>query len=40
MRSIVVVDINAPQKEGVALYADPGNNAKWMEDAECPAQGQ
>lgn len=34
MRSIVVVDINAPQEEVAALYADPSNSAKWMEDVE------
>jgi Polyketide cyclase / dehydrase and lipid transport len=34
MRSIVVVDINAPQKQVAALYADPGNNPKWMDDLE------
>jgi hypothetical protein len=34
MRSIVVVDINAPQEEVASLYADPGNNAKWMDDVE------
>ena len=34
MRSIVVVDIDAPQEEVAALYAEPGNNAKWMDDLE------
>jgi hypothetical protein len=34
MRSTVVVGINAPQEAVAALYADPGNNAKWMEDVE------
>jgi hypothetical protein len=34
MRSIVVVDINAPQEEVATLFADPSNNAKWMEDIE------
>ena len=34
MRSIVVVDINAPQEDVAALYADPGNSTKWMDDLE------
>jgi hypothetical protein len=34
MRSILVVDINAPQEEVATLFADPTNNAKWMEDID------
>lgn len=34
MKSIVAVDINAPQEEVAALFANPGNNAKWMEEVE------
>jgi len=34
MRSVVVVDINAPQEEVASLFADPNNNAKWMEDVD------
>ena len=34
MRSLVVVDINAPQEEVATLFADPGNNVKWMNDIE------
>lgn len=34
MRSIVIVDINAAQKEVAALYTDPSHNPKWMEDVE------
>jgi hypothetical protein len=32
MRSVVVVDINAPQEQVAALYADPSSSTKWMED--------
>src|ERR1051325_3317324 len=32
MKDIVVVDIDAPRDDVVALYADPRNNTKWMED--------
>jgi hypothetical protein len=34
MRSIVVVEIEAPQEEVAALYADSGKNVKWMKDIE------
>jgi hypothetical protein len=34
MRSIVIVDIDAPQEEVATLFANPDNNAKWMEDIE------
>jgi len=41
MKSIVVVDINAPQEEVAALFADPGNNTKWMENVEYePVSGE
>ena len=32
MKDIVVVEINAPQQKVAALYADPENNTKWMDD--------
>src|SRR5215831_19651807 len=36
MKSIVVVDIDAAPKKVATLYADPTNNAKWMDDvARC-----
>ena len=34
MKSTAVVDIHAPQKAVATLFADPGNNTKWMEDIE------
>ena len=32
MRSVVEVDIEAPQHKVAALFADPGNSMEWMED--------
>ena len=32
MKDIVVVEIDGPLEEVAALYADPANNTKWMED--------
>jgi hypothetical protein len=34
MKDIVVVDINTPQEKVAALFADPANNTKWMDDLE------
>ena len=34
MKSVVEVDIEAPQQKVAALFADPGNSAEWMEDLE------
>ena len=34
MKSIVEVDINKPQREVAALFADPANNPKWMHDLD------
>ena len=34
MKSIVVVDIHAPRDEVANLFADPSNNAKWMDEIE------
>lgn len=32
MKSIVEVEIDKPQEEVAMLFADPGNNPKWMHD--------
>ena len=32
MKSVVEVDINAPQQKVAELHADPRNNPKWMHD--------
>ena len=34
MKDIVVVEIDAPQERVAALYADPENTTKWMDDVE------
>ena len=34
MKSIVEVEINKPQREVAALFADPSNNPKWMHDLD------
>ena len=34
MKELVVVEIDGPLEEVAALYADPNNNTKWMEDVE------
>jgi hypothetical protein len=42
MKSVVEVDIDAPQQKVAALFADPGNSAEWMEDLELyePIEGE
>jgi hypothetical protein len=32
MKDVVTVEIDAPQATVAKLFADPGNNPKWMED--------
>jgi hypothetical protein len=32
MRSVVEMEIRGPRDRVVALYADPANNTKWMDD--------
>ncbi len=34
MKSTVVVDVDAPPREVVSLFADPSTNAGWMHDME------
>ena len=34
MKSVVNLDINAPRAKVAELFADPRNNAKWMDDVE------
>ena len=34
MKDTVVVEINAPLEKVAALFADPENNTKWMDDVE------
>jgi hypothetical protein len=34
MRSVVEMDIEAPQQKVAALFADPGKSKEWMEDIE------
>jgi hypothetical protein len=34
MKSIVEIEINMPQQQVAELFADPGNNPKWMPDFE------
>lgn len=34
MKSIVEVEINKPQREVAALFADPANNPTWMQDLD------
>ena len=34
VKSIVVVDVDAPPKEVASLFADPSVNTKWMHDIE------
>lgn len=34
MKSVVKVDIDAPQHKVAALFADPSHSAEWMEDLE------
>jgi hypothetical protein len=42
MKSIVSVDIDAPQQQVAALFTDPGYSTEWMDDIErCePLSGQ
>ena len=32
MKDVVIVEIDAPRPAVAKLFADPGNNPKWMED--------
>jgi hypothetical protein len=34
VKSIVIVDVDAPPKEVASLFADPSVNTKWMHDIE------
>jgi hypothetical protein len=34
MRSVVEIDIEAPQERVAELFCDPANNPKWMNDLE------
>jgi len=34
MKSVVEIDIDAPQQRVAALFADPSRSAEWMEDLE------
>jgi hypothetical protein len=34
VRSVVELDIDAPQKQVAALFADPQNSTSWMDDLE------
>jgi hypothetical protein len=34
VKDTIVVDIDAPQDEVAALFADPANNLQWMHDIE------
>jgi hypothetical protein len=34
MKSVVEFDIQAPHDKVAALFADPGNNLKWMHDLD------
>lgn len=34
MKSVVELEINAPKHRVAALFADPNNNTRWMDDLE------
>ena len=34
MRSVIELDINGPQERVAAIYADPHNSTKWMDDLQ------
>ena len=34
MRSVIELDINGPQERVAAIYADPENSTKWMDDLQ------
>lgn len=34
MKSVIELDINAPQAKVAELFSDPNNNPKWMDDLE------
>jgi hypothetical protein len=42
LRSVIELDIHVPQARLAALFADPGQSTKWMEDVERmePVSGQ